>query len=167
MSGKYAEELWRRGGSVRKFEELFSELVRFETEIWNVVDARLREEFDLPLSRFEPMQVIVRTNNCRVYDIADQLGMTVGGVSKLVDRIEAAGYCERRSNPQDRRSSLIELTSEGEELFIRASAAFEMELDRRIGSVLSEKASDDLVSLLSRLREATGGVTAASELGVA
>ena len=35
---------------------LFSELIRFETELRNAIDARLRADYDLPLSRFEPMQ---------------------------------------------------------------------------------------------------------------
>ena len=34
--------------------DLFHQLVRLETELWNAVDARLRVEFDLQLSRFEP-----------------------------------------------------------------------------------------------------------------
>jgi len=54
------------------------------------VDARLRREFDLPLAHFEPMSVIGRLPGCRVYDIATELGITTGGVSKLVDRIEAS-----------------------------------------------------------------------------
>jgi hypothetical protein len=32
--------------------------VRFETELWNALDARLRTEFDLPMTWFEPMRVI-------------------------------------------------------------------------------------------------------------
>ena len=75
---------------------LFSELIRFETELWNAVDARLRADYDLPLSRFEPMQVIARHGTCRVNDIAEELAITVGGTSKLVDRIEASGHCRRR-----------------------------------------------------------------------
>ena len=89
---------------------LFSELIRYETELWNAVDARLRGDCDLPLTRFEPMQIIGRRKACRVHDIAEELSITVGGTSKLVDRIEAFGHCRRRPNPGDRRSSLIELT---------------------------------------------------------
>ena len=64
--------------------DLFHQLIRFETELWNAVDARLRTEFNLPLSRLEPMQVIARHPSCRVYDIAAELSITIGGTSKLV-----------------------------------------------------------------------------------
>ena len=68
-------------------QAVFSVLIRFETELWNTADARLRADCDLPLSRLAPMQVIARRGSCRVHDIADELSMTVGGTSKLADRI--------------------------------------------------------------------------------
>ena len=43
------------------FAGFFNELIRFETELWDAVDKRLREVHDLPLTWFEPMQVIERT----------------------------------------------------------------------------------------------------------
>src|SRR6266851_450046 len=72
-------------------QTVFNVLIRFEIELWNAVDSRLRADCDLPLSRFAPMQVIARHGSCRVHDIADELSMTVGGTSKQVDRIEASG----------------------------------------------------------------------------
>jgi DNA-binding MarR family transcriptional regulator len=135
-------------------QHLFSELIRFETELWNAIDARLRADFDLPLSRFEPMQVIARRGSCRVYDIAADLSITVGGTSKLVDRIEASGYCLRRSNPDDRRSSLIELTPVGQRLLIEATRAFEEELQLRLGSMLSPQSLEQFGAILSQLRAA-------------
>jgi DNA-binding MarR family transcriptional regulator len=102
-------------------QTVFSVLIRFETELWNAVDARLREDCDLPLSRFAPMQVIALHGSCRVHDIAGELSMTVGGTSKLVDRIEAAGYCTRSPNPGDRRSSVIGLTPAGVRIHQKAA----------------------------------------------
>ena len=102
------------GGTLREWggepvmsdlRDLFNDLIRFEIELWNAVDARLKREFDLPLTHFEPMSVMDRLPKCRVYDIASELGITTGGTSKLVDRIEANGYCRRLPNPEDRRSS--------------------------------------------------------------
>jgi len=133
---------------------LFDQLIRFETELWNAVDARLRAEFDLPLSRLEPMQVIARRSSCRVYDIADELSITIGGTSKLVDRIEAAGYCVRRANPNDRRSSIIELTAAGRRVLAKATKVFEDELRTRIGSAVPERSLQQLYATLVKLRSA-------------
>lgn len=135
---------------------LFHELVRFEIELWNAVDARLRKDCDLPLSRFEPMQVLARRPECRVQDMATELVITVGAASKLVDRIEASGHCRRRANPHDRRSSIVELTPAGRRLLAKATTVFEDELALRIGSAVSERALDQFVSTLRRLRAAVG-----------
>jgi DNA-binding MarR family transcriptional regulator len=117
-------------------QTVFSVLIRFETELWNAVDARLRADCDLPLSRFAPMQVVTRHGGCRAHDIADGLSMTVGGNSKLVDRIEASGYCIRSPNPGDRRSSIIELTPAGKGVLARATAVFEDELCNQLGTAM-------------------------------
>lgn len=133
---------------------VFSELVRFETELWNALDGRLRADHDLPLSRFEPMQIIGRRGGCRVNDIADELAITVGGTSKLVDRIEAAGHCRRRSNPDDRRSSIVELTPAGRRLLKAAAHTFDVELADRLGSPLPARALKQFGETLAILRRA-------------
>jgi len=135
-------------------KRLFSELVRLETELWDAVERRLRADHDLPLPQFEFMQVIARTPNCRVQDIAAGLSITVGGTSKIVDRIEAAGHCARRANPGDRRSSIIELTPVGKRLLAKASVTFEDELRKRLGSALSHGSSVQFTKTLTRLRGA-------------
>ena len=133
---------------------LFNDIVRFEIELWNAVDAGLKREFGLPLTHFEPMSVIDRVPGCRVYDIAQELGITTGGTSKLVDRIEASGHCRRLPNPADRRSSLLELTPEGQRMLAEAAVAFDDELQRWLGSAVPERTLRQFAATLTRLRAA-------------
>jgi DNA-binding MarR family transcriptional regulator len=140
--------------SMVELKRLFNDLIRFEIELWNAVDGRLRREYDLSMGHFDTMQVIARSPTCRVHDIARELAITVGGTSKVVDRIEAAGHCARRFNPDDRRSSIIELTPSGAALLADATTAFESELELRLGSVLSTRALEQLSTSLSKLRAA-------------
>ena len=143
-------------------KQLFSDLIRLETELWSAVDARLRAQHNLPLHKFEPMQVVASTRDCRVYDIAGALSLTTGGVSKIVDSIEAAGFCRRRPNPGDRRSSIIELTPAGRAILDRATKTFEAELQSRLGSALSEQALRQFASTLGFLRVAASDVDASN-----
>jgi MarR family transcriptional regulator, organic hydroperoxide resistance regulator len=152
----------RQGSGVANLKQLFSDLIRFETELWNAIDARLRAAHDLPLHKFEPMQIIATQPGCRVYDIAGALSLTTGGVSKLVDSIEASGYCRRRPNPGDRRSSIIELTPTGKRLLARATKTFEAELETRLGSALSDRVLTQFGSSLSVLRAANLGSSEAA-----
>jgi len=143
---------------VTDLRAVFNDLVRFETELWNAVDTRLRGEHGLPLTHFEPMSVIGRLPGCRVYDIASELGITTGGTSKLVDRIEASGYCRRLPNPADRRSSFLELTPEGHRVLAAAGACLDEELRRRLGAAVPERTLRQFTETLARLREAGLGL---------
>ena len=133
---------------------LFSELVRLETELWNAVEGRLRADFGVTLPVFEFLQVISRTPACRVQDIAAELSITVGGTSKIVDRIEASGYCARSANPGDRRSSIIRLTPVGKRLLPKLTAAVDNELRNRLGTAVPDRSLIQLAKTLTRLRTA-------------
>lgn len=133
---------------------VFGDLVRFEIELWGAVDARLRAECDLQLTWFEVMRLLDERAGCRVLDIAEEFRITVGGTSKVVDRVEAAGYCLRRANPDDRRSSIVELTASGRRVLVKAVKVFDDELEIRIGSVLTEKSLKQVGAALADLRAA-------------
>jgi DNA-binding MarR family transcriptional regulator len=137
-----------------ELRQLFSDLVRLEIELWDAVDRRLRSELGMSMGNFDVMQVIARTPSCRVHDIARQLSITVGGTSKAVDRIEAAGHCMRRSNPGDRRSSIVELTPGGSQLLASAAAVVDSELQLRLASPLSARSLEQLGTTIAAVRSA-------------
>ena len=142
---------------------LFSELVRLETELWNAVEGRLRADFGVTLPVFEFLQVISRTPACRVQDIAAELSITVGGTSKVVDRIEASGYVARSANPGDRRSSIIKLTPAGKRLLPKLTAAVDDELRGRLGTSVPDRSLLQLTKTLTRLRIAVRAGDAAEK----
>ena len=134
---------------------LFDDLVRLEITLWDAVDRRLRRDLDLPLGRAEVLRIVTTTPSCRVQDVAAALGITVGAVSKLVDRLEAADLCVRRAHPDDRRSSLLDVTDAGREAAAAADAAVRDELARRLDS-LSVRDLDRVASLLGSIRATVG-----------
>ena len=142
---------------------LFSEIVRLETQLWDAVEGRLRSDHGITLPFFEFMQIISRRPNCRVQDIAAELIITVGGTSKIVDRLEAAGYCSRHANPSDRRSSILALTPAGKRLLPKITATVEDELGARLGSALSGRAAAELIGTLAGLRIAFSAADAVEE----
>ena len=146
-----------RAGARAELAALFSDLVRLETELWDRVDDRLRRDHDLPLSWFEPLQVIDRVPTCRVADIAEMLAITVGGTSKLVDRIERAGWCDRRPNPDDARSSVLALTGAGRRRLDAARRSFEEELEAWLGAALPPERLDSLASTVRDVRQHIAG----------
>ncbi|XVQ83469.1 MarR family winged helix-turn-helix transcriptional regulator [Microbispora siamensis] len=114
---------------------LFTDLVRVETRLYNAVSDRLRAEHGIGLGQFEFLEIIGGRPGCRVLDIVREVGITVGAVSKAVDRLENAGLCVRAAHPGDRRSSVLSLTPEGSRLLAAARPTVEDELAARIAAV--------------------------------
>jgi MarR family transcriptional regulator, organic hydroperoxide resistance regulator len=134
---------------------VFDDMGRVRAQLAVAVNLRLQDECGLPLIWAELLSVIATAEPCRVHDLSAQLGLSAGGASKLVDRIEAAGYCRRRPNPGDRRSSLLELTPVGRQMAELASRAIDEELERLLAAPLSEAQIRELAATLRDLR-ATG-----------
>lgn len=134
---------------------LYHDLVRFETELWAAVDSRLRSDCDLPLTWFEIMQFLSHREGQRVHDVAREFVITVGGASKVIDRIENAAYCRRMPNPNDRRSALVALTAAGKAKVGEAIPVFEDELAGRFSAVLGPAELDRMAIGLRLLRSAT------------
>lgn len=143
-----------RNAAMNDLKLLFDNLIRYEIELWNAIDSALRAECDIQLTWFEIMRFVAQRDGCRVQDMAKEFSITVGGTSKVVDRMEACGYCARRANPDDRRSSIIELTHTGQQVLDRASTVFDRELQRRIGAVLDGAAVQAATATISTLRAA-------------
>lgn len=61
--------------------------------------------------------------------IAQRLGMSTGGVTPALDRLEKPGYIERSPNPADRRSSVVSITKRGQDLLRRTTERLAEELD--------------------------------------
>ncbi|MEU7875635.1 MarR family winged helix-turn-helix transcriptional regulator [Dactylosporangium sp. NPDC049140] len=131
---------------------LFDDLVRFETDLWNGIDARLRAAGAVPLGSLNVLQVVARTQACRVNDIADALSITIGGASQAVDRLVARALLERRPNPEDRRSSIVELTGAGSAALRAGEEIFDAELAVWFGGALTGSALRSFARTLSTLR---------------
>ncbi|MGX9889225.1 MarR family winged helix-turn-helix transcriptional regulator [Streptomyces sp. NPDC002276] len=134
--------------------QLFDDLVRFETDLWNGIDARLRQDCAVTLGSLNVLLVVERAGSCRVNDIAAALSITVGGASQAVDRLERAGRCVRRPHRTDRRSSIVELTAAGRDLVAEAGPVFDRELATWLAGPLPAAQLGHLASTLAVLRVA-------------
>ena len=132
---------------------LFRDLVRLETELWNRVEATVQQAHGVPLAWLEIMQVVAATGGCRVLDIARALSITVGGASKVVDKVEAAGLCRRDPNPTDGRSNLIQLTEPGVGLLASADVTLSAALATFVGAAAPEDELTQMSRTLRRLRQ--------------
>lgn len=118
-----------------------------------------------PLSWFEVLSAIRQspTGRPRMSELAGWLTLSRGGITKLVDRLEEAGYLERVSCPGDRRSLQTKLTPAGERMLEEMQAVYEAELVRHLSSLTPEEAE----VVTGALQKVTGSTCEASRQGAA
>lgn len=88
-------------------------------------------------------------------DLARWSGLTTGGVTVAVDRLEKAGYVKRQPNPKDRRSNIIRpVPARLLELYVIYKSKGEL-----VVSALSEFNDRDLQVIMRFLKRTNGGGT--------
>lgn len=115
-----------------------------------------------PLSWFELLWAVNKAPDGRpsMSELAEWLTLSRGGITKLVDRLSDAGYIERVSCAQDRRSLQAELTPAGERILEEMRQLYEMELARYLSTISGDEA--DLISqALARATQSTCDAEAA------
>jgi DNA-binding MarR family transcriptional regulator len=96
-------------------------------------------------------------------DLSERLSLTSGAITMLVDRLEQAGWVERRPHPNDRRYTMLELSG-------KVTEETPAELDRYHRSVrtLVESVPDRNRSIIAGFlnRAAAAAAQAARDLAV-
>src|SRR5271165_2836315 len=85
-------------------------------------------------------------------ELARFTGLTTGGVTVMLDRLEKGGYLKREPNPRDRRSVLVRLNPTK----VKKMQAFYEEINERMAALLDETPDRELrsvVKLLSKMKD--------------
>lgn len=93
----------------------------------------------------------------RASDVADQIGLSRSGTTRLIDRLERGGLVERRSCGSDRRGTFVALTAQGEETFKKAGRMHLRGIDEHVGSHLTSNEMADLRRILTKLAAGVEG----------
>ncbi|MFI9362818.1 MarR family winged helix-turn-helix transcriptional regulator [Kitasatospora sp. NPDC053057] len=134
--------------------DLFADLVRCETRLYNALNDRLRERHGIVTSQYEFLDYLHRHPGCRVADIAAEFAIGVGATSKGIDRLEKQGWAIRRPNPSDRRSSLLALTADGTRLVEEARQTFTDALTELLTGTLDAASLSAAARTFAALRSA-------------
>jgi DNA-binding MarR family transcriptional regulator len=88
----------------------------------------------------------------RPTELYKALMVSSGGMTDRLRRLEERGLVRRRPSEEDRRSMLVELTTEGHDLVERAFRE-DMQVENRIVARLSAAERDQLAQLLQKLAQ--------------
>jgi DNA-binding MarR family transcriptional regulator len=131
---------------------------RLAEAFW-VVARRLRhrtkialEPWELSPSLARALSVLARDGDLRLSALADKLRIVPRSATEVVDDLERLGLVDRRPDPDDRRATLVALTSDGERTSHAIQEARQAEGERFFAALdASDRA--DLARVLRKLSE--------------
>jgi DNA-binding MarR family transcriptional regulator len=135
--------------------EAWTGLQRAHRELTRGLEATLDRRFGLSLSALELLGRLAAAEqrHRRLARLADDIGMSVSRVSRIVDALERRGLVERRPCPEDARATEAWLTDAGLALARDAQAAHLADVQRRFLDRLSSQELRTLGDVFARLRE--------------
>ena len=93
--------------------DVWAGLLRGNAAARRALSAQLDVEHGLSISEFEALQLLSREGSLRRVDLAEGLGLTASGVTRLLEGLERAGFVAKRTCEHDQRVSYAVLTEEG------------------------------------------------------
>jgi DNA-binding MarR family transcriptional regulator len=115
------------------------------------LDGELRSAHGLSLTMYDVLVNLEQVPSRRLTDLATALHFSQSGVSKVVGRMEAAGWLHRDPDPSDRRASLVGLTPAGRDLLRDARATHLAGVRRHFLSCLSPQEAAVLGDAFARV----------------
>lgn len=135
--------------------EAFGMLVETHNELSGAVTEGLRDTVDLPLPWVGVLIRLARSpeRRLRMSELARDMTMSNSGLTRLVDRIEAAGHVTREACADDRRGLHAVLTESGMDVVAAAVPGHVDDLRTIVGSALTDAEVIQLTDLLRRVRD--------------
>lgn len=132
---------------------LFGLLVETNARLAKELASALEAHASLPLAWFEALLQLRFSDDgrLRMSQMANAIVHSTGGTTRLIDRLEEAGYTRREHCPSDRRSIFVAITDQGNAKLDDALKVHLAFLDETIGTRLSDEELGTLTSLLEKL----------------
>jgi DNA-binding MarR family transcriptional regulator len=121
------------------------------TRLSRLVYRRATEEvLGMRLKQFVALNYLHHMPGVGQRQLGDMLMLDANNCVLLLNDIEAAGWAERRRDPDDRRRHIVEITDSGREALFRAEIALDGLEDEVLGALSSDE-RDTLRDLLGRV----------------
>jgi MarR family 2-MHQ and catechol resistance regulon transcriptional repressor len=108
------------------------------------------ESFEVGLSNFGVMEMLLHKGPTPVNEIGRRIGLTSGAITAAVDRLESCKFVTREAHPSDRRARVVRLTARGREQAAKVFAGHKTAMDLA-ASGLSKSERAMLIQLLKKL----------------
>lgn len=137
----------------------FGILVEGFQRVSRALDQSLKANCGLSLAWFEVLLRLGRSpdHTLMMSELAAELGVTSGAVTRLIDRMSAAGLVKREAGDQDRRVQWARLTSVGVKSLEVAAEVHLADLDREYFGRLTDRQGAVITKAFNDLRRPLDG----------
>jgi MarR family 2-MHQ and catechol resistance regulon transcriptional repressor len=111
-------------------------------------------QFDVGLSDFAILEVLLHKGPLLVNDIGRRIDLTSGAITSAIDRLEARELVRREADEVDRRARVVHLTAAGKAYIQPIFASHKKAMDARAAH-LTEAERATLIELLKKLGTST------------
>jgi MarR family 2-MHQ and catechol resistance regulon transcriptional repressor len=133
--------------------DTFVKLVRAFSTIARLEGAHIRSDYGLTPPQFGVLDALGHLGAMTMGELCRKRLVTGGNMTVVVDNLEEAGIVRRRPSPEDRRSTIVDLTREGRRRFDRIFPHHAQSMARMF-SVLDASEQRQLGRLLKKLGRA-------------
>ncbi len=127
-------------------------LVRTHTRLWETVETQMRSQYGLTMARYDVLAHLqIAGGRLGLSDLASAIALSPSGLSKLLDRMDAAGLIHREPDPDDGRAAFATITAQGRKLVRRARKGHHTLLQQAFGSALNDRDIADLARIMRKL----------------
>jgi DNA-binding MarR family transcriptional regulator len=107
-----------------------------------------------PLSWYDVFRALEDApHGLRPRDLGAAVALTPSGLTRLLDRIHAAGLVERKACPSDRRGYVLELTGAGRKTLELMRPVYMRAVEDGFAGIVSAEEAKDLAPLLDRITD--------------
>jgi len=147
--------------------EAWRSFLEAHARVTAVLDDELKAAHGLQLTWYDVLvQLSSAGGRLRMSELADAVLLSRSNCTRLVDRMDSAGFVRREPDPIDARSRWAVLTAEGTRQ-LRAAAGTHLDgVERYFTSLVTDRQATDLAALFARASEAAeAAVTSAAAEG--
>jgi DNA-binding MarR family transcriptional regulator len=134
----------------------WTRLIRAQQATLAAIESDLKTAGFPPLAWYDVLLELSRAEaGLRPFALEQELLLAQYNLSRLLDRLEQAGYVERQTCPEDGRGQIVAITASGRALVKRMWPTYRAAIARHVGAKLSEDDAARLAALLGKLTGAT------------
>ncbi len=139
---------------MEKHEELFISIRKIIRAI-DIRSSKLAKEHGVTGPQLLILQELKKSGTLKSKELAEIVSLSRPTITHILDRLEAKSFIRRERDPNDKRSVLVSITTEGAQVLDKAPKALEQSFIDQFGA-LEDWEQSLLVSGIQRIAEMMG-----------